>query len=147
MGVHRDVSTSIREWPLLNPYRFTSVGPPSINKIQCSLFVCLFISPPHTLQKKQNKSTNSPNFKDHRAGWLVRTEQLARTIRVLHLKEEISLHNGILFKSQRIPNAIRPEIISRSHASHLGIETRLGKARDAVVCPGTNSEIKEAIAK
>ena len=35
-------------------------------------------------------------------------------------REDIFLHNGILFKSQRIiiPKSLRPEIISRSHASH-----------------------------
>ena len=45
-------------------------------------------------------------------------------------KEEIFLHNGILFKSQHIviPKAIRPEIISRSHSNHLGIEACLRKA-------------------
>ena len=64
-------------------------------------------------------------------------------------REDISLHNRILFKSQRliVPKALRPEIISRSHASHLGIEACLRKARDVVFWPGMNSEIKEAIAK
>jgi len=64
-------------------------------------------------------------------------------------KEEISLHNGILFKRERIiiPKAIRPEIISRSHASHLGIEACLRKAQDTVFWSGMNSEIKEAITK
>lgn len=49
-------------------------------------------------------------------------------------REEISLHNGILFKRQRIiiPKTIRPEIIARSHSSHLGIESCLRKARDSV---------------
>ena len=64
-------------------------------------------------------------------------------------REDISLHNGILFKSQRIiiPTALRPEIISRSHASNLGIEACLRKARDVVFWPGMNSELKEAIEK
>jgi len=62
-------------------------------------------------------------------------------------RDEISLHNGILFKRQRIiiPQAIRPEIIARSHASHLGIESCLRKARDSVFWPGMSSEIKEVI--
>ena len=44
-----------------------------------------------------------------------------------------------------IPQAIRPEIIARSHASHLGIESCLRKARDSVFWPGMNSEIREVI--
>ena len=64
-------------------------------------------------------------------------------------RDEVSLHNGILFKRQRIivPKAMRSEIILRSHASHLGIEACLRKARDVVFWPGMNSEIKEAVYK
>ena len=64
-------------------------------------------------------------------------------------KEEISLQNGILFKSQRIiiPKAIGPEVIFRGHTSHYGSEACFRKARGAVFWPGMNSEIKEAITK
>ena len=64
-------------------------------------------------------------------------------------RNEVSLHNGILFNRQRIivPKAMRSEIILRSHASHLGIEACLRKARDVVFWPGMNSEIKEAVSK
>ena len=46
--------------------------------------------------------------------------------------DEISLHNGSLFKRQRIisPKMIRPEIIARSHSSLLGIKLCLRKAQD-----------------
>ena len=45
-------------------------------------------------------------------------------------REEISLHNGLLFKSQRVivPKAMRSEILSRIHSSHQGIVSCL-KAR------------------
>ena len=46
-----------------------------------------------------------------------------------------------------IPKALRSEITSRIHSSHLGIETCLRKARDVVFWPAINSEIKEAVSR
>lgn len=62
-------------------------------------------------------------------------------------REEISLHNGILFKSQRVivPKAMRSEILSRIHSSHQGIMSCLRKAKDIVFWPGMNSEIKALV--
>ena len=47
-------------------------------------------------------------------------------------REEISLHNGILFKSQRVivPKAMTPEILSKIHSIHQGIASGQGKAKD-----------------
>ena len=55
--------------------------------------------------------------------------------------EEISLHNGLLFKSQRVivPKTMRSEILSRIHSSHQGIVSCLRKAKDIVFWPGMNS--------
>ena len=56
-------------------------------------------------------------------------------------REEISLHNGLLFKSQRVivPKAMGSEILSRIHSSHQGIVSCLRKAKGIVVWPGMNS--------
>lgn len=81
-------------------------------------------------------------------GWPEQKSQVPIPIREYwNYRDEISLHNGILFKCQRIiiPQVIRPEIIARSHASHLGIESCLRKARDSVFWPGMSSEIKEVV--
>ena len=83
-------------------------------------------------------------------GWPEQKSQVPIPIREYwNYRDEISLHNGILFKCQRIiiPQAIRPEIIARSHASHLGIESCLRKARDSVFWPGMSSEIKEVVSQ
>ena len=58
-------------------------------------------------------------------------------------REEISLHNGILFKSQRVivPKAMTPEMLSKIHSSHQGIASGQGKAKDM------NSEIKAVVEK
>ena len=83
-------------------------------------------------------------------GWPEHREQTPVHIREYwNYREELTLHNGVLFKNQKviIPKAMRPEMISRIHSSHLGIETCLRKARDLVFWPSMNSEIKEAVIK
>ena len=61
----------------------------------------------------------------------------------------MSLRNEVLFKGQRIiiPKAIRPEIMTRGHTSHLGIESCLRKARDLVFWPRMISDIKKTISQ
>lgn len=81
-------------------------------------------------------------------GWPERREQCPVQIRdYWNFREEISLHNGILFKSQRVivPKAMRPEMLSRIHSSHQGIAACLRKAKDIVFWPGMNSEIKAVV--
>ena len=83
-------------------------------------------------------------------GWPETREQVRISIRdYWNFREDLTLHNGILFKSQRIIilHALRPEVISRLHSSHLGIEACLRRARDRVYWPAVNSAIKEAVAK
>lgn len=83
-------------------------------------------------------------------GWPDTREQVPISIREYwNFREDLTLHNGILFKSQCIviPRALRSEVISRLHSSHLGIEACLRKARDRVYWPAMNSDIKEAVAK
>ena len=62
-------------------------------------------------------------------------------------REEISLHNGILFKTQRViaPKAMRPEIPFRIHSSHQGVASCLRKAKDIVFWPGMSAEIKALV--
>ena len=83
-------------------------------------------------------------------GWPETREQVPISIRdYWNFREDLTLHNGILFKSQRIiiSHALRPEVISRLHSSHLGIEACLRKARDRVYWRAVKSAIKEAVAK
>ena len=83
-------------------------------------------------------------------GWPEHREQTPVHIREYwNYREELTLHNGVLFKNQKviIPKAMRLEMISRIHSSHLGIKSCLRKARDLVFWPSMNSEIKEAVIK
>ena len=84
------------------------------------------------------------------SGWPERKEDTPVCIREYWpIKEELTVQNGIIFKGHRvvIPKAMRPEMLLRIHASHLGIESCLRKARDIVYWPHMNFEIKEAISK
>ena len=81
-------------------------------------------------------------------GWPEVKEQVPIPIRDYWLyRDEISVHNGVLFKNHRviIPKLLREEIMSRIHSSHLGIESCLRKARDVVFWPGMDSQIKEIV--
>ena len=83
-------------------------------------------------------------------GWPDKREQVPISIREYwNFREDLTLHNAIIFKSHRviIPCALRPEVISRLHSRHLGIEACMRKARDRVYWPAMNSAIKEAVTK
>ena len=82
-------------------------------------------------------------------GWPELREQVPIPIREFWLyRDEISVHNGVLFKNHRVivPKLLRAEILSRIHSSHLGAESCLRKARDVVFWPGMSNEIKESVA-
>jgi len=82
------------------------------------------------------------------SGWPERREEFPIPVRdYWNYREKISIHNGILFKSQHVivPKAMRPGMLSRSHSSHQGVASRLRKAKDIVFWPGMNSEIKALV--
>ncbi|XP_062614248.1 uncharacterized protein LOC134275989 [Saccostrea cucullata] len=59
------------------------------------------------------------------------------------------MQDGIIYRSSRvvIPKALRPEMLRRTHFSHLGIEACLRKARDSLYWPLMNEEIKDFVSK
>ena len=63
-------------------------------------------------------------------------------------RDEFSVQNGLIFKGERvlIPHDLRYEIKKAIHASHIGIEGCLRRARECVYWPGMNAEVKEYIA-
>ena len=83
-------------------------------------------------------------------GWPDRKEEVPLNIREYgNFREELTLHNGILFKNQRviIPRAMRPELTVRAHSSHQGIEACIRRAKDVVFWPAMSKDIQEAIEK
>ena len=81
-------------------------------------------------------------------GWPLQKEQAPIKIREYwSYRDELTVHNGVLFKGSRvvIPQILRPEVKSRIHSSHLGVEACLRKARDTVFWPGMNAEVRDQI--
>lgn len=81
-------------------------------------------------------------------GWPELREQVPMPVREYWLyRDEISIHNGVLFKNHRVivPKLLRAEILSRIHSSHLGADSCLSKARDVVFWPDMSNDIKESV--
>ena len=62
-------------------------------------------------------------------------------------RDELTIQNGILFKGMKvvISQALRHEMIKRTHSNHLGIEASLRKARNVIYWPGMNAEIRDFV--
>lgn len=83
------------------------------------------------------------------SGWPERREQVPVPVREFWTyRDEISVHNAVLFKSHRviIPAVMRAEILRKIHSSHMGIQSSLRKAKDLVFWPCMSSQIKETVA-
>ena len=81
-----------------------------------------------------------------RNGWPDRKEEVPAEIRnYFHFREELTIQDGILFKGNRVivPGALRPYMVKKVHASHIGVEGCLRKARDVLFWPGMSAEIKD----
>lgn len=66
-----------------------------------------------------------------------------------NFRDELSVHNDILFKSSKviIPRILRPEVMSKIHSSHLGIEACLRKARDSVFWPNVTGDVRDHVSQ
>ncbi|XP_061180813.1 uncharacterized protein K02A2.6-like [Saccostrea echinata] len=65
------------------------------------------------------------------------------------IRDELSIQNGVIFKGDRavIPQALRKDMLTRIHSSHLGIEGCPRRARESVYWPQMNAEVKDFIQK
>lgn len=84
------------------------------------------------------------NLKDHSPDWLDNAKRAStcQYQRILVISGRVNSTQWILFKGSRvvIPRVMRPEVKSRIHSSHLGVEACLRKARDTVFWPNMNAE-------
>lgn len=60
------------------------------------------------------------------------------------MRDELSVQDNVIFRGQRavIPTALRKEMKEKIHASHLGIENCLRRARECVYWPGMHEQLK-----
>ena len=84
------------------------------------------------------------------SGWPAQKDQAPVNIREYwNYRDELSIHNGVLFKGSRviIPRVLRPEVMSKIHSSHLGIEACLRKARDSVFWPNMTGDVRDQVSQ
>ena len=62
-----------------------------------------------------------------------------------HVRDALSVENGIVLKGERIviPRVMRKSVKSSLHASHLGFDSMMRRARDLIYWPGMTAEIKQ----
>ena len=81
-------------------------------------------------------------------GWpKTRTECPADLHKYWNFRDEISVHDGVILKNDRviIPRALQAEVLDRIHAGHQGIEKCRLRARDAVFWCGMNDDIERLV--
>ena len=84
------------------------------------------------------------------SGWPAQRDHAPVNIRQYwNFRDELSVHNGILFNSSKviIPRVLRPEVMSKIHSSHLGIEACLRKARHSVFWPNMTGDVREQVSQ
>jgi len=72
-------------------------------------------------------------------GWPEERSKVPANIREYYsCRDEITVQNGILYRGMRVivPKALQPNMLSKLHTSHLGIEATLRRARDVLFWPG-----------
>ena len=64
-------------------------------------------------------------------------------------REELSVQDGVVFKGERIvvPSSLRQSLMDKVHASHLGIQGCLRRAKEAFYWPGIYKQITEFISR
>ena len=81
-------------------------------------------------------------------GWPSEKEQVDELAREYwSFKEELSVEDGLLFKSDRIvvPRSLRAEVLDEIHGPHMGESKSLSFARDYVFWPSMTAQIKDRV--
>ena len=81
-------------------------------------------------------------------GWLSEKEQVDALAREYwNFREELSVEDGMLFKSDRIvvPRPLRAEVLDEIHGAHMGESKSLSFARDYVFWPSMTAQIKDKV--
>ena len=83
-----------------------------------------------------------------RQGWPETKDQVPPGVaEYFNFRDELSIQNGLIFKGERlvIPYGVRSHMKARIHASHIGVQGCLRRARDSVYWPGMTKELTEYI--
>ena len=81
-----------------------------------------------------------------RNGWPVRKTEVKETLKpYFDFRDTLSHQEGIILKGSRllIPETLRSTMRNRLHAAHLGYDSMMRRARDAIFWPGMQRDIKQ----
>ena len=85
-----------------------------------------------------------------RIGWPPRKDEVPVNVgNYFSFRDELTLQNAIIFKGKRIviPSSLCSDMMAKIHASHIGIQGCLRRAREVHYWPGMNTEIEEYVAR
>ena len=99
-------------------------------------------------------STDDPVLQELRlviqCGWpLCRADVPQCLYPYFDIRDELTLEGELVFKGKQlvIPASLRKELMAATHASHIGVEACIRRARDSLYWPRMTTELKEYIAK
>ena len=102
----------------------------------------------------ENASADDPVFQEHRSviqrGWPLNRADVAQCLYpCFDIRDELTLQGKLVFKGQQlvVPVSLCQELMTATHASHIGVEACLRRARDSLYWPRMTTELKEYIAK
>ena len=80
---------------------------------------------------------------------LIEERLLFEEIRYFEIRDELSVHDRVIFKGQRwiIPQTLRQKIKQKLHDSHIGSQGCLCRAWETIYWPGVNAQITDYIQK
>ena len=81
-------------------------------------------------------------------GWPENKSDVSINVSVyFDIRDELTVQNGLIFKGNRIviPKTLRKFMMENIHASHIGVEGCLRRARESLFWPAMNAEIKDYI--
>lgn len=81
-------------------------------------------------------------------GWpQTKSEAPTATSPYWNYRDEISTHNGILFRGAKVivPRSMQPQMLKTIHSSHLGMEKCKRRARDVLYWPSMSKQIESVV--
>ena len=82
-------------------------------------------------------------------GWRAATADIPTDLRQFAtFADKLIEADGLVFKGQRVvvPREARAVILQRIHSSHIGVNRRIHRAREAVFYPELTADIKKTVA-
>lgn len=105
-------------------------------------------------QQLQHAASDDPVFQLLRAvilnGWPSKRADVHQSLYSYYdIRDELTVQGDLVFKGQQlvVPAAMRKELMAVTHASHIGIEASIRRARDSLFWPRMTTELKEYITK